>query len=78
MAFIPQFIEPGASDIASQYVVMGTTTLIADLIVMAGYSCLAAQLARWIQTENNQIIQNRFFGGLFMCAAVLLAGYRSS
>jgi homoserine/homoserine lactone efflux protein len=78
LALFPQFIDIRVDTQLIQYVVMGGTLIIADIIVMLGYACLASQLSRWMKSERHQVIQNRIFGGMFIGAATLMAGYRSS
>lgn len=78
IALFPQFIDTQAVSQTSQYVVMGATLIVADIVVMVGYASLASQLSRWMKSEKHQIIQNRIFGGMFVGAAALMASYRSA
>jgi homoserine/homoserine lactone efflux protein len=78
LALFPQFIDIRADTQLIQTVVMGGTLIMADIIVMLGYASLASQLSRWMKSERHQVIQNRIFGGMFIGAATLMAGYRSS
>lgn len=78
LALFPQFIDIRADTQLIQYVVMGGTLIMADIIVMLGYASLASQLFRRMKSERHQVIQNRIFGGMFIGAATLMAGYRSS
>lgn len=78
LALFPQFIDVRADTQMIQFVVMGATLIIADVIVMIGYASLASQLSRWMKSERHQVLQNRIFGGMFIGAATLMAGYRSS
>lgn len=77
LALFPQFIDPTNTD-SIQYIEMGITLVVADIVVMLGYASLAAQLAPMMQSKKLQRAQNRFFGGMFVGAATLMAGYRNS
>ncbi len=72
LAVLPQFIEPGAPLLA-QYGLMGLTMIGVDLLVMAGYTGLAARVLRLLRTPRQQRLLNRSFGALFIGAGVLLA-----
>ncbi|MGF1761330.1 homoserine/homoserine lactone efflux protein [Photobacterium sagamiensis] len=78
LALFPQFIDIHADTHVTQYVVMGTTLILTDIAVMIGYASLAAQLSRWMNSKRHQVVQNRIFGGMFIVAATVMAGYRSS
>jgi len=47
-----------------------------DLIVMAGYTGLAARVLRLLSSPRQQRLLNRIFAGLFGAAAALLATVR--
>jgi homoserine/homoserine lactone efflux protein len=47
-----------------------------DLVVMAGYTGLAARALRALRSPRQQRIMNRTFGALFVGAAALLATVR--
>ncbi|MDZ4192714.1 MAG: LysE family transporter, partial [Pseudomonas sp.] len=72
LAVLPQFINPHAPLVA-QYLVMGVTMIIVDLIVMAGYTGLASRVLRLLRTPRQQRVMNRSFAALFAAAAGLLA-----
>lgn len=76
LALFPQFIDPQAQSQALQFTVMGITLVLVDIGVMLGYASLAAQLSRWMKSRRRQVLQNRVFGGMFIGAATLMAGYR--
>jgi homoserine/homoserine lactone efflux protein len=57
---------------------MGTTLIVADIVVMVGYASLASQLSRWMKSDSHQVIQNRVFGGMFVGVAGLMASYRNA
>ena len=75
LAVLPQFIDPGAA-LVPQYAVLAATMVAVDLVVMGGYTALAATLARFWRDPHHLAVANRFFGLLFVVAAVLLALYR--
>ncbi len=76
-ALFPQFIIPHQPQ-AIQYLVLGVTTVIVDIIVMIGYATLATRIAGWIKGPHQMKLLNRIFGGLFMVVGVLLASARRS
>ncbi|MDH4610177.1 homoserine/homoserine lactone efflux protein [Pseudomonas sp. BN102] len=75
LAVLPQFIDPHAP-LVKQYLVMGVTMICVDLIVMAGYTGLAARVLRLLRTPRQQRVMNRSFAALFVGAAALLATVR--
>ncbi|WP_137886429.1 LysE family transporter [Pseudomonas sp. 2FE] len=75
LAVLPQFIDPHAPLLA-QYLTMGVTMITVDLIVMAGYTGLAARVLRVLRTPGQQRLMNRTFATLFVGAAALLATVR--
>ncbi len=75
LAVLPQFIDPHAP-LVKQYLVMGVTMITVDLIVMAGYTGLAARVLRLLRTPGQQRLMNRSFAALFVGAAALLATVR--
>ncbi|KNC10890.1 homoserine transporter [Klebsiella sp. RIT-PI-d] len=74
-ALFPQFIMPAQPQIA-QYVVLGVTTVVVDIIVMIGYATLAKHIAAWIKGPKQMKAMNRVFGSLFMMIGALLASAR--
>lgn len=56
-----------------QYVIMAITMITIDLIVMAGYTGLAAKVLRLLKSPKQQKYMNRTFAVLFSCAAGLLS-----
>ncbi|AYF89514.1 homoserine/homoserine lactone efflux protein [Pseudomonas sp. DY-1] len=75
LAVLPQFIDPHAP-LVEQYLVMGVTMITVDLIVMAGYTGLAARVLRLLRSPRQQRLLNRSFAALFVGAAALLATVR--
>ncbi|MCV7226769.1 LysE family transporter [Mycolicibacterium komossense] len=72
LAVLPQFVVPSAP-LLPQYLIIGTTMVAVDLVVMGGYAALAARVLRWLSTPRQQIAVNRTFSGLFATAAVGLS-----
>ncbi|AOE62855.1 homoserine/homoserine lactone efflux protein [Pseudomonas corrugata] len=77
LAVLPQFIDPHAP-LLKQYLILGVTMICVDLIVMAGYTGLAAKVLRLLRTPKQQRRMNRTFAGLFIGAAGLLATIRKA
>ena len=75
LAVLPQFLDP-QRDLAIQYLHMGATMVVVDLIVMAGYTGLAAKVLRLLRTPRQQRLVNRSFAVMFAGAAALLATVR--
>jgi len=75
LAVLPQFINPQAP-LLIQYLLIGVTMICVDLIVMAGYTGLAARVLRALRSPRQQRLMNRTFGALFIGAAALLASVR--
>lgn len=72
LAILPQFIDAKAPFLA-QYMIIGTTMVCVDLIVMAGYTGLASRVLSLLQTPKQQRRINCTFAGLFVSAAGFLA-----
>ncbi|AZC21487.1 MULTISPECIES: LysE family transporter [Pseudomonas] len=77
LAVLPQFIDPHAP-LLKQYLILGATMIVVDLIVMAGYTGLASKVLRLLRTPVQQRRMNRTFAGLFLGAAGLLATIRKA
>jgi homoserine/homoserine lactone efflux protein len=75
LAVLPQFLDP-SRPLALQYAVIAATLAFTDLVVMAGYTALAARLLRLLKTPRQMRLLNRVFGSLFVAAGLLLAGFR--
>ncbi|MHC6227990.1 LysE family transporter [Pseudomonas sp. X10] len=75
LAVLPQFINPHAA-LLPQYMTITATMITVDLLVMAGYTGLAARVLRLLRTPKQQRRMNRTFAGLFIGAATLLATIR--
>lgn len=72
LAVLPQFLDLSKPQWI-QYVVMAMTMVLIDLIVMAGYTGLAAKVLRLLTSPKQQKYMNRTFAILFSCAAGLLS-----
>lgn len=72
LAVLPQFLDLSKPQ-WPQYVMMGITMITIDLIVMAGYTGLAAKVLRLLKSPKQQKYLNRTFAVLFAGAASLLS-----
>lgn len=77
LAVIPQFINSSAS-LPSQYLIIALTFAFTDLVVMAGYTGLAAKALAYLKTEQHIVVLNKTFGFLFMVAAILLTTFQQT
>ena len=74
-ALFPQFILPHQPQVM-QYLVLGVTTIVVDIIVMIGYATLAQRISAWIKGPKQMKALNKVFGSLFMLVGALLASAR--
>jgi homoserine/homoserine lactone efflux protein len=74
-ALFPQFVMPQQPQVM-QYVILGVTTIVVDIIVMIGYATLATRIATWIKGPRQMKALNKIFGSLFMLVGALLASAR--
>ena len=73
LAFIPGFVRPSDPQLI-QYVVIGVTMVVVDILVMWFFFALIARgFARVTRTEQGQRRLNRVFGVLFVAVGVMLA-----
>ncbi|MFF2494693.1 LysE family transporter [Agromyces sp. NPDC058064] len=73
LAFLPQFIRPD-QPLLPQYLVVGATVIVVDVIVMWGFFALAAHgMRRFTRSVRGQRIVNTAFGVLFIGVGLLLA-----
>ncbi|MDI4634551.1 LysE family transporter [Pelomonas sp. V22] len=75
LAVVPQFLDLHAA-LASQYLVIGATLCFTDLVVMAGYTALAAKVLAALRSAEHIKTMNRVFGSLFIAAGALLATFK--
>lgn len=57
-ALFPQFIVPHQPQVM-QYLVLGVTTIVVDIIVMIGYATLAQRIAAWIKGPKQMKALNK-------------------
>lgn len=74
-AVMPQFIEP-TSPLMPQYGTLAATIVTVDMIVMAGYTLLAARAMHWLESPQRVRWAGRGFGLLFLSTAIGLAVFR--
>ena len=72
LAVLPQFVVPTAP-LLPQYLTIGLTMVVVDVLVMAAYTGMAARLLGWLRTPRQQTVLNRTMSGLFATAAVVLS-----
>lgn len=77
LAVIPQFIDY-STPLPNQYLLIALTFAFTDLVVMAGYTGLAAKALSYLKTEKQMRMLNKVFGFLFMAAAVILATFHQA
>ncbi|EAN8120945.1 threonine transporter RhtB, partial [Salmonella enterica] len=65
LAVLPQFINPH-EPLLPQYLAITATMITVDMLVMAGYTGLAARVLRLLRTPKQQKRLNRTFAGLFI------------
>jgi len=72
LAVVPQFVVLTAPPLP-QYLTIGATMVVVDLLIMGLYAGMASRLLRWLRTPRQQVVVNRAFSGLFATAAVVLS-----
>lgn len=77
LAVLPQFIDQNAPQFM-QYLICIATLILTDIVVMSGYTLLAARVLSALRDPGHIRWMNRSFGGLFICAGLLLAGFKKS
>lgn len=75
LAVVPQFLDLTRS-LPLQYMVIGATLAFTDLVVMAGYTALAAKVLGLLRSPSQVKTLNRVFGSLFVGAGVLLSLFK--
>ena len=75
LAVVPQFLDL-AQPLAPQYAVIGITLAFTDLVVMAGYTALAARVLSALRSAAHVRVMNRMFGSLFVLAGALLSVFK--
>ena len=74
-AILPQFIDVQRPQ-PTQYAILAATTLIVDLVIMSGYTAVAARVLRVMRDPARLRWVNRTLGGAFVAAGVALATFR--
>ncbi len=77
LAVVPQFMDL-QQPLAPQYLTIALTLGFTDLVVMAGYTALAARVLAELKSAAHMRVLNRVFGGLFVAAGALLAVFKRS
>ncbi len=75
LAVVPQFMAMD-QPLLPQYLVIGATLALTDLVVMAGYTALAARLLSTLRSPAHVRAINRLFGALFVAAGAFLAAFK--
>ncbi|MEI8324974.1 MAG: LysE family transporter [Betaproteobacteria bacterium] len=75
LAVVPQFMNP-LRPLLGQYLVIAATLAFTDLVVMAGYTALAARVLGALRSPAHIRAMNRSFGALFVLAGTLLALFK--
>jgi homoserine/homoserine lactone efflux protein len=75
LAVVPQFINL-AQPLLPQYLIIGATLAFTDLVVMTGYTALAAKVLGALKEPSHIRAMNRIFGSLFVIAGSLLALFK--
>ena len=74
-AILPQFIDVARPQLV-QYAIFSTTTFAVDLVVMMGYTAVAAKVLRVMSDPAKLRWVNRTLGGAFIAAGLALASFR--
>jgi homoserine/homoserine lactone efflux protein len=77
LAVVPQFMNL-AQPLLPQYLIIGATLAFTDLVVMTGYTALAAKVLGALREPAHIRAVNRVFGSLFVLAGSLLALFKRS
>lgn len=75
LAVVPQFLNL-QQPLLAQYAVIGMTLAFTDLVVMAGYTALAARVLSALKSTAHVRAMNRVFGTLFMVAGASLSVFK--
>ena len=74
-AILPQFIDVARAQLP-QYAIFAATTFAVDVVIMAGYTALAARVLKVMRDPGHIRWVNRGIGGLFVAAGFALASFR--
>lgn len=75
LAVVPQFMTL-SQPLVPQYLIIAATLGFTDLVIMAGYSALAARVLGALKSPAHIRALNRVFGGFFVMAGSLLAMFK--
>ena len=75
LAVVPQFMSL-SDPLWLQYVIIGATLAFTDLVVMAGYTALAARIFQYLKSPRHVQFLNRTFGSLFILAGLSLSFFK--
>jgi len=75
LAVVPQFLDT-TQPLAVQYLVIGLTLGFTDLVVMGGYTALAARVLSALKSTAHMRAMNRAFGALFVAAGAFLSVFK--
>jgi len=75
LAVVPQFMSL-SDPLWLQYVIIGATLAFTDLVVMAGYTALAARIFQYLKSPRHVQFLNRTFGSLFILAGLSLSLFK--
>jgi len=75
LAVVPQFMDL-QQPLLVQYAVIALTLGFTDMVVMAGYTALAARVLAELKSAAHMRVMNRCFGALFVGAGALLAVFK--
>lgn len=75
LAVVPQFLNLN-EPLWLQYVIIGATLTFTDMVVMAGYTALAARIFKYLKSPRHVQLLNRIFGGLFVIAGISLSFFK--
>ena len=75
LAVVPQFLDL-ARPLTPQYLIIGATMAFTDLVVMAGYTALAARVLSALKSPSHVRATNRIFGALFVLAGATLSIFK--
>lgn len=77
LAVLPQFMDL-TRPLLPQYLTIGATLAFTDMVVMSGYTALAARVLGALKEASHIRAMNRVFGSLFVLAGSLLALFKRS
>lgn len=75
LAVVPQFLNLN-EPLWLQYIIIGATLSLTDLVVMAGYTALAAKIFQYLKSPRHVQFLNRFFGSFFVIAGISLSFFK--